>query len=415
MGSTSIIIHALPCSASSLASNEKSNEFSSSSKSKSFVASHSESLHGLNAAAPMNGWQQNHLQFYPGTSLAPLYLYSGQDGNASDYTANQDISRNTSGLLDTKQWSPSPSLSASYATSGTHSPSNFTESHAFPNAVFDGFTGTFYHGTPACRVTPKPQVIPHSQSILDLTSGLSTSTTHYHATISTDVSVPHFSPEHQCFFVHQPKRPALSMTNVVPSSSPGSAEDITNLVYAERQASVVIYRAPERKDSRSRRCQRASVINIEGLWIDKDDLYSGAGQGSGMISVHECHWAKASDPCGMWIIGSRSRVGTHIRKWHTHKHADGRVKCLWGGCTTSKAMLKDSINRHLVTVHLDEEFHCQGCNEIFSRKDVYDQHVESGEVCREAGAAIVYGTERREIDARQELQRGGHTFRYAGR
>ncbi|KAF8557862.1 hypothetical protein OG21DRAFT_1504845 [Imleria badia] len=133
-----------------------------------------------------------------------------------------------------------------------------------------------------------------------------------------------------------------------------------------------------------------------------------------MISVHECHWAKSSDPCETWIIGSRSRVSAHIRKWHAQKHVERRVKCLWDGCTTSKAMLKDSINRHVVTVHLDEGFHCQGCNEFFSRKDVYGQHVESGEVCREAGAAIVYGTERREIDARQALQLGGHAVRYSG-
>ena len=67
-----------------------------------------------------------------------------------------------------------------------------------------------------------------------------------------------------------------------------------------------------------------------------------------------------------------------------------KCSCLWDGCTTSKVMLKDSLNRHVVTVHFGEGFHCQGCDQNFSRKDVYNKHVESGGVCRNAGAAIVY-------------------------
>ena len=240
---------------------------------------------------------------------------------------------------------------------------------------------------------------------------------HHDASLGADVRFLHLSshPEYQCFFntQHQPTTPAFSTSNlnVVLSSSLGSAENSANSVYNERETPVVSYLPPEKKGSGRRRCQGASAINIEGLWIDKNDLYSGAG----MISVHECQWARSSDPCGMWIIGSRPRVSAHIRKWHTQSQAGSRSMCLWDGCTTSKAMLKDSINRHIVTVHLDEGFHCQGCEQVFSRKDVYDQHVESGELCHDAGATLVYGTERREIDTRRVLQRGGHTIRYSGR
>ena len=35
---------------------------------------------------------------------------------------------------------------------------------------------------------------------------------------------------------------------------------------------------------------------------------------------------------------------------------------------------------------------------------MFNKHVESGGVCRNAGAAIVYDTERRLIDTRQALQ-----------
>jgi hypothetical protein len=246
----------------------------------------------------------------------------------------------------------------------------------------------------------------------DLDSGFSVR--HHHATLGTDVSIPHLSPGYQCFFVHQPNCPAFSTSNIVPSSFAGSTEAITNFVSDERQA--VMYRPPQKKGSGRRHWQRVCAINIEGLWIDEDDLYTGTGHGSGMISVHECQWAKFSNPCGMWIIGSRSCVGAHIHKWHSQSYADSAVKglCLWDGCTTTKAMLKDSINRHVVTVHFEEGFHCQGCNQEFPRKDVYNKHAAGAEVCRDAGAAIVYGTERSLIDTRQALQRGD-AVRCAGR
>jgi len=65
-----------------------------------------------------------------------------------------------------------------------------------------------------------------------------------------------------------------------------------------------------------------------------------------------------------------------------------------------------------VTVHFGEGLHCQGCDQQFSRKDVYDKHVAHGEVCVGTGATIVYGTECRVIDTRQPLQRGD-AVRYA--
>ena len=49
---------------------------------------------------------------------------------------------------------------------------------------------------------------------------------------------------------------------------------------------------------------------------------------------------------------------------------------------------------------------------MFSRKDVYDTHVGSDEVCRYAGVAIVYSTERRMIDTRRALQRAGDAAGY---
>jgi hypothetical protein len=221
---------------------------------------------------------------------------------------------------------------------------------------------------------------------------------------------------YQYLFIHQLDHPTFPSTSNAPVALFGSTKAVTNFVNNEKQPPVVIYRPPERKGSGCRRSRHASAINIEGLWIDKDDLYPRAGHGnSTIINVLECRWARSSNPCEMWIIGSRPHVGAHIRKWHANpRHANTTTQCLWDGCQCTRAMRKDSINRHVVTVHLGEGFHCQGCDQEFPRKDVYNQHFEDSEACRGAGAAMVYGTEPRVIDTRQALHRGG-AIRYAGR
>ncbi|KAF8557855.1 hypothetical protein OG21DRAFT_1504838 [Imleria badia] len=128
------------------------------------------------------------------------------------------------------------------------------------------------NGIPARRTAPKPRQLGY-----------------HHASLGTDVSSPHLSLGYQCFLLHQPDYPTFSTTNYVLSSSSGSTKDITSFVHDEGQAPVVIYRPPEKKDSARRHFQSVCAIDIEGLWVDQDDLYTGAGHGSGMISVHECH------------------------------------------------------------------------------------------------------------------------------
>ena len=260
----------------------------------------------------------------------------------------------------------------------------------------DGFTETFASSRIlAPNIAPKLQVTPHTQPVSDLSSGSSTSMGYYdHVNIGTNVSISNLSWRISIsyLFIRQLGNALVS------SSSFSSIKDGTNPDDNERQPPVVTCRPPEKKGSGLWRPRRACV-NIEGLLIDKDDLYPGAGHGSSMISVHECRWAAPSNPCGMWIICSKSRVGAHIRKWHPSQNAT--TECLWDGCTRSKAMRKDSINRHVVTVHLGEGFRCQGCDQEFPRKDVYNLHADNRQACRDAGVAMVYGTECKVIDTRQ--------------
>ncbi|KAG8220496.1 hypothetical protein J3R82DRAFT_3194 [Butyriboletus roseoflavus] len=294
----------------------------------------------------------------------------------TDYTSGQGTRESASVLLDTRIWSPFPGLGAPYAPSGSHVALVDTSSYAPLPRLADGFTFSF-----GGKLEP------------DLGSGL----VNYHQE----------HPDYPTF----PKDGVLASSSSSYSTS-GSTEDHAGFLSDESQPPTVLHCPTERKGSGCGRDQRACALNIEGLWIDKADLHPVAGQGGDMINVHECQWAKSTNPCGMWIIGSRARIGAHVRKWHARTYvASAGTQCLWEGCTAD-VMLKDSINRHVVTVHLGERFSCWGCNQKFSRKDVYDQHVQKGEACRDAGAAVVYGTACRMIDTHMALQQGG-AVRYA--
>ena len=259
------------------------------------------------------------------------------------------------------------------------------------------------------RFTPDGAIPQDLRAIPDLTLGLPSSTGFHHAGLGTEVSPPQFSLGYQSF-AHQSHHPAFATRNVTPQLSSPSVRDFA---CDERWPPIVIYCPPVKKASGRGRYQRACAIKIEGMWIDKEALYTGTGQGNGMISVHKCQWAKYSNPCGMWIIGSKSHVGAHIRRWHRQAHTeDSKTNCLWDGCTTNKVMLKDSISRHIVSVHLGEAFDCQGCPKVFPRRDVYDKHLEDNGACREVGAVIVYGMEHKVIDTRRALKQEGNEVRY---
>ena len=79
----------------------------------------------------------------------------------------------------------------------------------------------------------------------------------------------------------------------------------------------MIYRAPETTNTVRRHCQRACAVKVGGMWIDKDDLHTGARQCSGMTIVHACQWTGTGNLCGMWIITTKpvwvltSETGIH--------------------------------------------------------------------------------------------------------
>ena len=90
------------------------------------------------------------------------------------------------------------------------------------------------------------------------------------------------------------------------------------------------------------------------------------------------------------------------------------VGCRWSAC--GRRMLKESIARHILSIHLGEIWKCQGCDNKIARKDAYERHsVKSdSEKCRNAGALVTYSADVRVIDARAALDNRGmlmHRYR----
>ncbi|KAF9222371.1 hypothetical protein BS17DRAFT_185528 [Gyrodon lividus] len=197
-------------------------------------------------------------------------------------------------------------------------------------------------------------------------------------------------------------------TMLVPPTSSYSGQH-ADAVADQPQRPVVLYHVSARKGLSRRRVRRGCAIEVDGSWIDEADLLYGATEASGLISVHECQWSKSNNPCGMWIIGTKAFVGNHIRKWHNNRREDRnttKCRCQWEGCD-KRGMLKDSINRHILSVHLGEVFFCKECGDESPRKDVYEQHVEHSKGCRDAGAMVTYQAEIKIINAHEALKRGG--------
>ena len=63
-------------------------------------------------------------------------------------------------------------------------------------------------------------------------------------------------------------------------------------------------------------------------------------------------------------------------------------------------MLKESISRHIITIHLEDVWECQGCEKELIRNDAYGWHgaKSSSATCQTPGIVISCSTGTREID-----------------
>ena len=171
---------------------------------------------------------------------------------------------------------------------------------------------------------------------------------------------------------------------------------------------------PQGSTASSRRRQGARAVEYGGLWIDEEELLEGLTESGGKLNVHQCLWEEDRSPCHLWIKSDRSCINAHIQKWHKGRPGENKleVDCRWSAC--GKTMLKESISRHILSIHLGEMWKCQGCGKGIARKDAYGQHAVRSDVegCQTAGALIIYSVDVRVIDARVALESGG-SLRYA--
>ncbi|KAF9232225.1 hypothetical protein BU15DRAFT_67660 [Melanogaster broomeanus] len=247
-------------------------------------------------------------------------------------------------LFDTTRWVPS----------GIH-----TDPYRHPSVVEHGYSAygeLLYTGHEDLRAAfggaanvPKLQrlpVVPSTQPVSMYNLG--SLSLMNHVDIGNNLSTYITSPRH------------LVKSCSAPSASPPSGQH-ADAATGERQRPVILYHVSPKRSLGGRRGRHARAINVDGLWIDEDELVHGVNEASGIINVHQCQWARSKNPCGMWVIGTKAFIASHIRKWHTKSREDRKAtKCQWHGCD-ARGMLKDSISRHVVSVHLGE---------VFSAKDV---------------------------------------------
>ncbi|KAH7929570.1 hypothetical protein BV22DRAFT_122433 [Leucogyrophana mollusca] len=89
------------------------------------------------------------------------------------------------------------------------------------------------------------------------------------------------------------------------------------------------------------------------MLIDNEFIESGRAASGDILYVHECRWDLHRSPCRSWIGSDRSFIGKHLQKRHRMREAGGNAYCNWDGC--GMAMLKGSIPRHIVSIHLSHK------------------------------------------------------------
>lgn len=96
-----------------------------------------------------------------------------------------------------------------------------------------------------------------------------------------------------------------------------------------------------------------------------------------------CRW---DGGCLSVLTADRSEVMKHLQLHHGVKSGGdkGKMLCHWDGC--GKEMQKESISRHIVTVHLSDKTKCGSCGKQFTRLDSKLRHlkVSKRKECRES-------------------------------
>ena len=96
------------------------------------------------------------------------------------------------------------------------------------------------------------------------------------------------------------------------------------------------------------------------------------------IRVFECQWIRNGSPCNANVMADRRSVVEHLQHIHDMKPGEEKFRqaCFWEGCT--RVLNKESLARHILTVHLKEKVQCAECRLSFAREDSLKRHLNGG-------------------------------------
>ncbi|KAI9566835.1 hypothetical protein HD554DRAFT_2112979, partial [Boletus coccyginus] len=98
----------------------------------------------------------------------------------------------------------------------------------------------------------------------------------------------------------------------------------------------------------------------------------------GQTQTLECRWLTNGAPCGMRVVADRRNVIKHLRDHDIRPGEDkARQRCFWESCTMT--LNKESLVRHILTVHLKEGVKCAECGLSFAREDSLKRHLKGGQ------------------------------------
>ncbi|KAI9566834.1 hypothetical protein HD554DRAFT_2112965 [Boletus coccyginus] len=108
----------------------------------------------------------------------------------------------------------------------------------------------------------------------------------------------------------------------------------------------------------------------------------------GQTRTSECQWLTNGAPCGVRVVADRRNVIKHLRDHDIRPGEDkARQRCFWESCTMT--LNKESLVRHILTIHLKEGVKCAECGLSFAREDSLKRHLKGGQhqVPSDKGAA----------------------------
>ena len=103
-----------------------------------------------------------------------------------------------------------------------------------------------------------------------------------------------------------------------------------------------------------------------------------SAQSAPQTRIFECQWIRNGSPCNVSVMADRRSVVEHLQHMHDMKSGEEKFRqaCLWEGCT--RVLNKESLARHILTVHLKEKVQCAQCGLSFAREDSLKRHLNGG-------------------------------------